>query len=184
MNKVLYDTEYLQLKGTAAKSGNQWVYAHRPNVSNVVVILPIYKDEILFLIEERPPLTAENRGKYCIGLPAGLVGDERKGETIQDAIKSELLEEAGLHADRIEIKVDKAAGSSGCISETCVLAMAYIKDRNLISTPVDDGGVIVDRVWVKKENVLKWLDKKNAEGCVISSSTLGILFYLFAEDKK
>ncbi len=181
MSKVLYNTEYLQLKSTQAKNGGEWVYAHRPNASNVVVILPVYKDEILFLTEIRPPLIAENRGKYCIGLPAGLVGDERKGETIEDAIKAELLEEAGLSSQKIKIKVHKAAGSSGCISETCVIAIAYISNKKIIHPPVDDGGVIANRIWVKKENGLKWLNEKDKEGYVISSSTLGALFYLFAE---
>ena len=183
MTKVLYNTEYLELKSTESKSGKPWVYAHRPNAIDVVVILPVCNDEILFLIEERPPLYAENKGKYCVGLPAGLVGDERKNETIEDAIRAELLEEAGLVAEKIEIKVRKSAGSSGCISETCVIAIASIKDKNLVSNPVDDGGVIVDRIWIKKENVLEWLNNKDKEGFVISSHTLGALFYLFAEDK-
>lgn len=183
MSRILYDTEYLQLKSTQSKSGKPWIYAHRPNAKDVVVILPVYNDEILFLIEERPPLKAENRGKYCIGLPAGLVGDERKDETTETAMKAELLEEAGIVADKIEIKVKKAAGSAGCISETCVIAIAYIKDKTIISEPISDGGIIVDRVWVKRENVLEWLNKKDAEGYVISSSTLGALFYLFAEER-
>lgn len=92
MNKILYDTKYLQLKSTKSKSGHDWVYAHRPNAKDVVVILPIINDEkVLFLKEERPPLQAENIAKYCIGLPAGLVGDERIGESIEDAIKAELI---------------------------------------------------------------------------------------------
>lgn len=182
MNEVLCDTKYLQLKSTDSKSGSKWVYAHRPNASNVVVILPVCKDEILFLIEERPPLIAEDKGQYCIGLPAGLVGDERKGESIEDAITAELQEEAGLTADRIEIKVKKAASSSGCVSETCVIAIAYIENKMIISKPVDDDGVIVERTWIKKENVLKWLTEKDKAGFVISSSTLGALFYLFAEE--
>ena len=184
MNKILYETEYLQLKSTAKKDGGDWVYAHRPNVSDVVVVLPVCNDEILFLIEERPPLTAEGKGKYSIGLPAGLVGDERKGETVEDAIKAELLEEAGLAADKIEIKVNKAASSSGCISETCAIAVAYIKNKKIICPPIDDGGIILDRTWIKKENVLEWLNEKNKEGYVISSHTLGALFYLFAEGKR
>ena len=183
MEKVLYDTKYLQLKSTKTKNGDRWVYAHRPNASDVVVILPVYKNEILFLIEERPPLVAEGRGKYCIGLPAGLVGDERKGETAEQAIIAELKEEAGLSAGKIEIKLRKAAGSSGCVSETCVIAIAYISSKETISPPVDDGGIIVDRIWIKKENVLEWLNEKDKEGYVISSSTLGALFYLFAEEK-
>ena len=92
MSEVLYNTKYLQLKSTPSKSGNNWVYAHRPNVNGVVVILPVKDDEVLFLIEERPPIQAEGIGKYTIAIPAGLVGDERKGESIEEALKTELLE--------------------------------------------------------------------------------------------
>ena len=93
---LLYDTKYLQLKSTKSKSGNDWVYAHRPNAKDVVVILPLINNkQVLFLIEERPPLQAEGIAKYSIALPAGLVGDERIGETIEEAINAELMEEAG-----------------------------------------------------------------------------------------
>ena len=104
MNEILYHTNYLDLKTTQAKNGRPWVYAHRPNASNVVVIVPATKDEVLFILEERPPILAENRGKYAIGVSAGLVGDERCNETIEEAIKAELLEETGLVAESIEIK--------------------------------------------------------------------------------
>ena len=92
MNDTLYHTKYLQLKSTLSKTGKPWVYAHRPNAKDVVIVLTIYNDEVLFLIEERPPLQAENRGKYAIGLVAGLVGDERGEESIEEAIRAELLE--------------------------------------------------------------------------------------------
>ena len=156
MSEVLYDTKFLQLKSTKSKSGKDWVYAHRPNAKDVVVILPIINNEkILFLKEERPPLQAENIAKYCIGLPAGLVSDERVGESIEDAIKAELLEEAGLIADSIEIKTRKSASSAGCVSEIITIASAYIKSYSIVEKPIDDGGIIVDRILVNIKNVQK-----------------------------
>ena len=101
MSNILYHTKFLDLKSTPSKSGNQWVYAHRPNAKDVVVILPTTKDEVLFLIEERPPIQAENIGKYTIGTAAGLVGDERLGESVEEALATELLEETGLVAKNI-----------------------------------------------------------------------------------
>ena len=181
---VLYNTKYLQLKSTKSKSGNDWVYAHRPNASNVVVILPYTEDEVLFLIEERPPLQAENRGKYTIALPAGLVGDERVGETTEDAIKAELLEEAGLVSDKITIVANQVSSSSGCVSETCTLALAHISNKTIVKPPVSDGGVIVDRLWIKKYDILNWFNTKEKEGYVLTGQTLAALFYLFSEDKK
>lgn len=179
MDDILCDTKYLQLKRTLAKSGHDWVYAHRPNAKDVVVILPIFKDsEVLFLIEERPPLVAEGKGKYSIALPAGLVGDERICETIEEAIKAELLEEAGLIAENIEVKSRKVASSAGCVSETVTLAIAYINDKKEILTPVSDGGVIVDRIWIRKENIKKWLYEKEQEGFVLTAQSLACLFYI------
>ena len=132
MNKTLYHTKYLEHKSTQTNKFSEWVYAHRPNTSDVVIILATTNDEVLFLIEERPPIVAENKGKYTIGLAAGLVGDERIGETIEEAIKSELLEETGLVAEKIEIKAKKVASSAGCVSETCTIAIAHIKDKNTV----------------------------------------------------
>ena len=181
MAEVLYDTKYLQLKSTKSKNGKDWVYAHRPNAKDVVVILPVINNEkILFLKEERPPLVAENIAQYSIALPAGLVGDERIGETIENAINAELLEEAGLKADRIEIKTRKTASSPGCVSEVVTIAIAYINDYNIVSKPVSDGGVIVDRILVDKNNVYNWLQEQEQAGIALTASTLAALFYLGA----
>lgn len=181
---ILYDTKYLQLKSTKSKSGNDWVYAHRPNAKDVVVVLPIINNEqILFLKEERPPLQAEGIAKYSIALPAGLVGDEREGESIEDAIRAELLEETGLKADRIEIKSRKLASSPGCVSETLTIAFAFIKEYNVVSEPVSDGGVIVDRILVNKTEIYHWLREQEEKGYALTASTHAALFYLFGENE-
>ena len=178
MNEILYHTKFLDLKSTPSKSGKPWVYAHRPNASDVVVILTVAEDEVLFLIEERPPLQAEERGKYAIGLVAGLVGDERKGENLEDAVRAELLEEAGLVADRIEIKAKNVASSAGCVSETFAIAVAHLREKMQHQKPVSDDGVIVDRVWVKKSQIKEWLRTKENEGYVLTAQSLAALYYL------
>lgn len=179
MSEILYHTKFLDLKSTPSKSGNPWVYAHRPNATDVVVILTVTDEEILFLIEERPPIQAENKGKYTIGLAAGLVGDERQNETIEDAIKAELLEETGLIADKIEIKSRNVASSAGCTSETFIIAIAYIKDKTQKQRPISDNGVIVDRIWVKKSEVFTWLKQMENNGNALTAQSLAALLYLF-----
>lgn len=178
MNEILYHTNFLDLKVTKTKSGTDWVYAHRPNAKDVVVILPMTKEEVLFLIEERPPIQAENKGFYTIGLAAGLVGDERIGESIEEAIRMELLEETGLVADSFKLVANKVASSAGCVSETCTIAIAYINDKTEVQEPLNDGGVIVDRVWVKKTEIKEWLNQKEKEGAVLTAQALAALFYL------
>ena len=176
---ILYDTKFLQLKSTKAKNGHDWVYAHRPNAHDVVVILPIINNEkVLFLIEERPPLQAENIAKYSLALPAGLVGDERVGETIEEAIKAELLEETGLKADEITIVAQKVASSAGCVSETFTIVIAKINEYKITSEPVSDGGVIVDRVLVDKDKIQDWLKKQQERGVILTAQTLAALYYL------
>lgn len=178
MNEILFHTKFLDLKTTQSKSGKPWVYAHRPNARDVVIILAKTEDEVLFVIEERPPIQAENKGKYTVGLVAGLVGDERAGETIEEAVKAELLEEAGLLADSIDIVARNVASSAGCVSETSAIAIAQISDKTIVQQPVDDGGVIVDRVWVKKDKVHDWLKEMESKGCVLTAQALAALFYL------
>lgn len=179
MSEILYHTKFLDLKSTPSKSGNPWVYAHRPNATDVVVILTVTDEEVLFLIEERPPIQAENKGKYTIGLAAGLVGDERQNETIEDAIKAELLEETGLIADKIEIKSRNVASSAGCTSETFTIAIAYIADKEQKQRPISDNGVIVDRIWVKKSEVFTWLKQMENNGNALTAQSLAALLYLF-----
>ena len=176
---ILYDTKFLQLKSTKSKSNHDWIYAHRPNARGGVVILPIINNEkILFLIEERPPIQAENIAQYTVALPAGLVGDIRINETTIEAIKTELLEETGLIADSIEIKSNCVASSPGCVTEIFTIAKANIKEYKIHSKPISDGGVIYDRVLVNIENIKKWLNEKEDCGYVISSQALAALFYL------
>lgn len=179
MNETLYHTKFLDLKSTLAKNGKPWFYAHRPNAKDVVIILPKTENEVLFLIEERPPIQAENKGKYTIGLAAGLVGDERGGETVEEAIKSELLEETGLIAESIKIVANNVASSAGCVSETCTIAIAHISSKKEIQKPTSDNGIIVDRVWVKNCNIKNWLSDKEKEGYVLTAQALAALFYLF-----
>lgn len=179
MSDILYHTKFLDLKKTKTKSGNDWFYINRPNAYDVVIILATYKDEVLFLIEERPPLQAEGKGKYAIGLVAGLVGDERKGESIEEAIKAELLEEAGLVAKAIKIKAKKVASSAGCTSETCTIAQVEVVDKTPLSIPQDDDGIIVERIWIKKENIHSWIKEKENEGFVLTAQALASLFYLY-----
>ena len=176
---ILYDTKYLQLKSTKSKTNADWIYAHRPNTTNVVVILPIInKDETLFIIEDRPPIIAEYGYKKTIGLPAGLVGDIRSGETIEDAIRTELLEETGLTADKIIILADNVASSAGCTSETYTIAAALINNYKIIKEPIDDGGVITDRIRVKITEIDKWLKNQEKNGYILTAQMLSALYYI------
>ena len=180
--KILYDTKYLQLKSTTSPSGGEWVYAHRPNAKNVVIIVPLIvsngRKQVLFLREKRPPMYAENRGEYNIGLVAGLVGDEREGEDILDAAKAELLEESGLVADKITIVAENINSSAGCVSEVFTILVAEISDPTPIQQPVTDGGIIVERILIDVKDIPEFLKSEQKAGNTISGQTLAGLYFI------
>lgn len=184
--KILCSTKYLELKEAVAPNGKSaWIYAHRQIATDVVVIVPVLKSEteekILFLKTQRPPLYAENKADINIELPAGLVGDERKGESIEQAIEAELREETGLRADSIKIVSRKIASSAGCTSETSTIAIAEITDTTEISKPLSDGGIILERIWVNANDIRDWLQEQEKNGCAISAQALCGLFYYFSD---
>lgn len=184
--KILCSTKYLELKEAVAPNGKSaWIYAHRQIATDVVVIVPVLKSEteekILFLKTQRPPLYAENKADINIELPAGLVGDERKGESIEQAIEAELREETGLRADSIKIVSRKIASSAGCTSETSTIALAEITDTTEISKPLSDGGIILERIWVNANDIRNWLLEQEKNGCAISAQALCGLFYYFSD---
>lgn len=184
--KILCSTKYLELKEAVAPNGKSaWIYANRQIATDVVVIVPVLKSEteekILFLKTQRPPLYAENKADINIELPAGLVGDERKGESIEQAIEAELREETGLTADSIKIVSRKIASSAGCTSETSTIALAEITDTTEISKPLSDGGIILERIWINANDIRNWLQEQEKNGCAISAQALCGLFYYFSD---
>ena len=184
--KILCSTKYLELKEAVAPNGKSaWIYANRQIATDVVVIVPVLKSEteekILFLKTQRPPLYAENKADINIELPAGLVGDERKGESIEQAIEAELREETGLRANSIKIVSRKIASSAGCTSETSTIAIAEITDTTEISKPLSDGGIILERIWINANDIRNWLQEQEKNGCAISAQALCGLFYYFSD---
>ena len=188
-NKILYDSKYLQLKTTKAPNGEfDWTYAHRPNTksaqSDAVIIVPILHENnekfIIFLETKRPPIYAENKAETCIELPAGLIGDVRDNESIIEAAKTELLEETGYIADRIQLIIENSSSSGGCLSETIAYTIADIRDTKQKEIPSSDNGVIIAHHKINIKDVDKWILTQAKEKKSISSQTLGALYCLSA----
>ena len=182
---ILYNTSHLQLKSAKSPDGKfDWFYGHRPNTrpgkDDGVVIVPVIHekegDSVLFLESRRPPIYAEGKAETGIELPAGLIGDVREGETTEEAVKAELLEETGLEADAIKILMDNCATSGGCTSETVTLAKADISNPNEVQEPVSDHGVIVKRHRVPVNEISSWLKAQQNAGKSVSSHTLAAIY--------
>lgn len=180
---LLYKTKFLSIKSAQREGKSDWVYASRPNAKGVGVILPLINDsEVLFLITKRPPLENEGIAEFCVELPAGLIGDINKKESVEEALERELFEETGLIADEFKINSRRVCSSAGMTDEVSVFATAYISNKDSKNPSIsNDDGVILDRIFVQKEDIKDFLKKKEKEGFAISAQALSALYYLFAE---
>ena len=150
--ETLYEGHYLRLK-----KRDNWEYAERTNAGSAVIIIAVTPDDKLLFVEQfRVPMNANT-----IEMPAGLVGDLDKNDTIELAAKRELLEETGWQAD--EVKVLLIGPSSAGMSNEVI---AFARARNL--TKINAGGgdesenITVHEVPV--QDAPRWLTQKIAEG--------------------
>ena len=123
-----------------AKRRGRWEYASRARGIRAAVILALDAGEVLLVEQYRVPL-----GKFCLELPAGLIGDETDGEDALTSAQRELEEETGYRAAQWE-DLGEFWSSPGMLSESFTLV------RATGLTQVSDGGgtehedIVVHRV--------------------------------------
>ena len=151
----------------AAKTFGSWEYVSRTRDVTAAVILAIDEGEVILVEQHRVPV-----GGPCIELPAGLVGDEEEGETLEIAAARELEEETGYRAERI-VDLGKFYASPGMSAEYFSLVRAEGLTR------VGDGGgvagedIIVHRVPL--DEVPAFLERKRGEGYEMDAKLLLLL---------
>ncbi|MBQ2644095.1 NUDIX hydrolase [bacterium] len=180
-------TKFLEFKFAKTQAGHDWFYVKRTNDSSkhdsavVITTLVKIKDEynFLFLKTKRPPIYEENKAKYCIESPAGLIGDNDCEENLSECAKKELLEETGLVAETFYTELLNSSTSAGLSSETLSYVTAIVEDYKIIQEPVSDGGIIIERFFVPMKEIREFLRSNNNEDCSIASATVcGIFFAL------
>ena len=151
----------------AAKKLGSWEYVSRTRDVTAAVILAVHEGEVILVEQHRVPV-----GGPCIELPAGLVGDEEEGETLEIAAARELEEETGYRPERI-VPLGKFYASPGMSAEYFTLVRA----EGL--TKVSDGGgvhgedIIVHKV--KLADVPDFVERKRAEGYEVDVKLLLLL---------
>lgn len=155
-------------KWIVAKRRGKWEYVSRARGIRAVVIVAIDADDNVLLIDQpRVPL-----GRHCLELPAGLIGDDIEGDTIEAAAIRELEEETGYAADRIE-EIGEFHSSPGMVTESFTLVRAY--GLRKVS---EGGGVSGEDIrihLVPRAEVPAYVAAKRAEGMAID---VKILLYL------
>jgi ADP-ribose pyrophosphatase len=161
--EVLWQGRFIE-----AKKRGKWEYVSRTRSVTAAVILAIDDEDHAILVEQyRVPI-----GAPCIELPAGLVGDEEEGETIEAAAIRELEEETGYRAGRMT-SLGRFHSSSGMSSEHFTLLRAEAL------TKVGEGGgvagedILVHRVPLAE--VPAFIEAKRAQGAEVDVKLLLLL---------
>ena len=182
---IISKTKFLEFKSTKSPSGKDWFYVRRTNDtiehdSAVVITTLIKKDDgyyFLLLKTNRPPISSENKAKYCLESPAGLIGDNNCNENLLECAKKELLEETGLIADKFYIELENCCTSAGLSCETLTYATAIVTDDTLHQKPVSDGGIILERYSIKASEILAHLKNIDYKETSIAAATVCGIFY-------
>jgi ADP-ribose pyrophosphatase len=124
----------------AAKRRGRWEYVGRTRGIRAAVILAVDEGHVLLVEQYRVPL-----GRLSLELPAGLIGDETSGESLEAAATRELEEETGYRPARI-VPLGEFASSPGMVSETFTLVRAEGLERVHDGGGVEGEGITVHRV--------------------------------------
>lgn len=163
---TLFNGRYLRMR---RRDG--WEYAERTNASAAVIIVAVTPAGKLLLVEQfRIPVNATS-----IEMPAGLVGDQNEGESIQAAAIRELEEETGWRAGRIQYLMS-GPSSSGMSNEQ----VAFVRARDLVRTGPGGGDhsedIIVHEIALA--SAAAWLDARRREGYSIDPKLYAGLYFI------
>ena len=161
-------------KFVVAKRRGRWEYAARARNIRAAVILALDAGHVVLVEQYRVPL-----GKFCLELPAGLIGDETEGEETLASAQRELEEETGYRAAQWE-DLSEFYSSPGMLGESFTLV------RATGLTKVGEGGgtasedIVVHRVPLDK--IAETIAEHRARGHGIDVRLLMLLGGALLED--
>jgi ADP-ribose pyrophosphatase len=160
--EIVWEGRYI-----AAKRRGKWEYVSRTQGVSAAVVLAVDDGHVLLVEQYRVPL-----GKFCLELPAGLIGDETEGEAVEAAAARELEEETGYRPARMTA-LGYYYSSPGMVSEGFNLLRAEGLAKVGEGGGVDGEDIIVHRV--KLEDASDFIARKREEGCAIDVRMLLLL---------
>jgi ADP-ribose pyrophosphatase len=156
-----------QGKFIEVKQRGRWEFVGRTRGIGAAVILAIDAGDVILVEQYRVPL-----GRNCLELPAGLVGDEDAGESVETSAARELEEETGYRPASVTALGDFYS-SPGMVSE----CFTFVRAEGL--TRVGDGGgegdenITVHRVPLAE--ITDFIAAKRAAGVAIDVKLLLLL---------
>ena len=154
--EVLCEGDWLRL----VRRG-RWEYAERTHGEGMAVVIVAVTpgDELLFVEQFRAAIDGR-----VIELPAGLVGDQDAGDTLEDAARRELVEETGWQAGAVEV-LAIGPTTAGMSNERA----AFVRASALVKVG-DGGGVDHEEIVVHAVPVADaaaWLERMARDGYAV-----------------
>lgn len=160
--ETVWEGKYLKV----LKDGT-WEYVSRARGIQAAVILAIEDGHVLLVEQYRVPL-----GRRCLELPAGLVGDEEAGESVEASAARELEEETGYRAGVIT-SLGFFHSSPGMVSEGFTLVSATGLER--VGTGGGHGDEDITVLRVPLAGIAGFVAVKRVEGVAIDVKLLLLL---------
>jgi ADP-ribose pyrophosphatase len=149
--EVMWAGKYVRI----VKRG-KWEFASRANNIKAVVILAEFDGKVILIDQPRVPPDCR-----CVELPAGLVGDIDPNATVESTAISELEEETGFTAERVE-RLGEFYSSPGMLSEGFTLVRAHGVRR--IGEGGGDENEDINVHLVPRAEIANFVEQKRAEG--------------------
>jgi ADP-ribose pyrophosphatase len=147
----------------------RWEYASRAGGISAVVVIAEFEGKVILV--DQPRVGPDCR---CVELPAGLVGDEDPGATVESTAIKELEEETGFTADHVE-RLGEFYASPGMLSESFTLVRAHGVRR--IGEGGGDEHEDINVHLVARADIPNFLEQKRAEGFGVDVKLLIFLGY-------
>ena len=157
-----------------AKRRGRWEYAGRARGIRAAVILAVDAGEVILVEQYRVPI-----GKFCLELPAGLIGDETEGEGAIESARRELEEETGYRAAQWQ-DLGEFYSSPGMVTESYTLLKATGLTRTGEGGGTAHEDIVVHRVPLGR--VAETIAEHRARGTAIDSKLLMLLGASLLED--
>lgn len=152
--QILYQGRWLRLVRRGRWESCERTHGRSGLAVLIVAVTP--DDEVLFVEQYRVPL-----GARTIEMPAGLIGDDHDGDTIESAVRRELVEETGWEPGRIDVLLTGPT-SAGMSNERIVFARA--RDLRRVGAGGGVAGEDITVHAVPRGEAPAWLMRKHAEG--------------------
>ena len=154
-------------KFVLAKRRGRWEYASRARGIRAAVILAVDAGEVILIEQYRVPL-----GRFCLELPAGLIGDETEGEDDLVSAMRELEEETGYQAAQWD-NLGEFYSSPGMVQESFTLLKATGLTRTGDGGGTEHEDSVVHRVPL--DRVAETIAEHRAKGHAIDVRLLMLL---------